>query len=58
MGEDHENLAFHCDVRFDQRSIVLNTKNNGAWHEVEIRDENPFRKGGRFEASLKEITIF
>ncbi|KAL2078950.1 hypothetical protein ACEWY4_024694 [Coilia grayii] len=53
LGEDDENLALHIDVRFDQGSTVLNTKKDGQWNPVEIRGENDFKQGSRFELTIK-----
>lgn len=47
-------MTVHCDIRFDQNEVVLNSKENGNWNPVEIKGMNPFTKGGIFEVSQKE----
>lgn len=50
-------IAFHFDIRFDQRSVVRNTRLNGEWGIEEIQVSKgtpaiPISKGQHFELAI------
>ncbi|MFH4973874.1 hypothetical protein AB6A40_000583 [Gnathostoma spinigerum] len=46
------NIALHFNVRFDEKKIVMNSKQNGEWGKEE-RISNPYKPGGKFDIRIR-----